>query len=157
MCFSFFLKSDTFSARNLYSLTVYHLHGWNKHHFIGNWMPYTRSGIFFCFPSVSIKKNTKHWKIYIKTWKVGKNVSKYCSIIYFSKILKTLPVMLCSKALQMKYNHQFCSICEVVGEDRFSAGPPKSQYFLCKSFSLDLTEKVYKQTMFRTSWYICFV
>ena len=41
----------------------------------------------------------------------------------------------------MKYNHQFCSICEMVGEDRFSSGPPKSLYFLCKSFSLHFTEK----------------
>ena len=67
----------------------------------------------------------------------------------FAKILKTQTVTLCSKALYMKYNHQFCFICEIV-EDRFSAGLPKSLYFVCKSFSLRYTEKVLKQTMFRT-------
>ena len=41
----------------------------------------------------------------------------------------------------MKYNNQFCSICEIVGEDKFFAGPPKSLYILCKSFSLRFTEK----------------
>ena len=34
----------------------------------------------------------------------------------------------------MKLNHKFCSICEILGEDVFSAGPPKNLYFLCKSF-----------------------
>ena len=41
----------------------------------------------------------------------------------------------------MKYNHLFCSICEIVGEDRFYAGPQKSLYFLCKSFSYVLHKK----------------
>ena len=57
-----------------------------------------RAGIFFfVFPSVSIKKKIKKWKnrVCIKMWKVGKFFSKF----YFSKILKIMPVTLCSKAL----------------------------------------------------------
>ena len=58
MCFSLLLKNDNFSARNLSSSTVFDLDGWNKHHFIGNWMPYTRAGIFFfCLPGSPICKN----------------------------------------------------------------------------------------------------
>ena len=34
-----------------------------------------------------------------------------------------------------------CAIFEIVGEDTFSAGPPKSLYFPSKSFSLDFTTK----------------
>ena len=31
-------------------------------------------------------------------------------------------------------NHKFCFICEIVGEEAFSTGPSKSQYFQFKSF-----------------------
>ena len=50
------LSSDTFSARNLSSPTVFDLDGWNKDYFIGNWMPYTREGIFFAFHLFPLKK-----------------------------------------------------------------------------------------------------
>ena len=36
-------------------------------------------------------------------------------------------------------------ICEIVQEDSFSAGPPKSIYFLCNSFSIRFSVKVSKQ------------
>ena len=38
-------------------------------------------------------------------------------------------------------NHLFCSICNIVGEDAFSAGLPKSLYFPSKWVSLRFTEK----------------
>ena len=44
-----------------------------------------------------------------------------------------------------------------MGGDRFPAGPPKCVYFLRNSFSLRFSEKVSKQTMFRTAWYIYFI
>ena len=44
----------------------------------------------------------------------------------------------------LKYNDKFWSICEIE-EDRFSAVPTKQQYFLCKSFSLHFTEKVWNK------------
>ena len=90
MCFSLLLKSDTFSARNLSSSTVFDLDGWNKHHFIGNGIPYTRAGIFFVPHLFPLKKsqNSKKYAQKLKIW------SKY-----FSKIKKTPPVTFCSKAL----------------------------------------------------------
>ena len=48
-------------------------------------------------------------------------------------------------------NHQICFICKIVGGDRFPAAPPKSVYFLCNLFYLRFSEKVFKQTMFRTA------
>ena len=41
----------------------------------------------------------------------------------------------------MKYNHKFCSICEIVGEDRFSAGPPKTYIFYANRFLYVLQKK----------------
>ena len=41
--------------------------------------------------------------------------------------------------------HQFCSISEIVREERFSPGPPKSVYFLCKSSSLHFSKKYLKK------------
>ena len=55
-------------------------------------------------------------------------------------------------------NHQFCYICEIVGEDSFlQAGPPKSLYFLCNSFFLRFSEKVSKQTLDSKSCLFFFV
>ena len=41
----------------------------------------------------------------------------------------------------MKYNDQFCSICEIVGEHRFSAGPQKNNIFNANSFLYVLQKK----------------
>ena len=49
--------------------------------------------------------------------------------------------MLCSKALLMEKNHHFCSICEIVGEDRFSAEPPKN------IFSVQIVFMFYRESL----------
>ena len=41
----------------------------------------------------------------------------------------------------MKSNHQFCSICEIVGEDGSSAGPQKACIFYANHFLYVLQKK----------------
>ena len=41
----------------------------------------------------------------------------------------------------MKSNHQFCSICEIVEEDGFSAGPQKAYIFYVNHFLYVLQKK----------------
>ena len=112
--------------------------------------PRYEQSYFFSFPSVSSKKNTEHKNIH-ENLKFQRKKVKYFSKFYFGNFLKMPSVTLCSKAFKIKYNHQFGSICEIVGEDKFSVVPPKGLYFLSKSFSLHFIEKLLKQTMFGTS------
>ena len=97
LCFSLLLKSYNFSTRNRSSRTVFDLEGWNKHHLIGNWMPYTWAiymYIFICFQPKKIQNIEK----YTSKFEKGEFFLKYFSKFYFSKILKTQSVTLCSKA-----------------------------------------------------------
>ena len=48
---------------------------------------------------------------------------------------------LCSKALQMKYNHQFCSICEIVEKIDFLVHPPKAYIFYANRLLYFLQKK----------------
>ena len=41
----------------------------------------------------------------------------------------------------MKYSHQFCSICEIVREDTFSADPPKAYIFYANHIIYVLQKK----------------
>ena len=46
----------------------------------------------------------------------------------------------------MKYNHEFCSICEIVGEDRFYAGPQKTYIFYANRF-LYVLQKIFRNKL----------
>ena len=156
MCFSPLLKSTLFATPNVSPPTVFDLGGWNDHHFVGNWVAETVTYHFFNIQSLS-SKNMQHKKKYVKNMIFGKKKFIYFSNVYYLEIKKNVcgAVRLVMEN-EIKSSNLFF-ICKIVGWDRFPAGPPKSVYFLCNSFSLRFSEKVLKQTMFGTAWYICFV
>ena len=97
--------------------------------------------------------HTTFWKFDlfpVKTLYTNKKYAK--NVIFFEKKLDLLlkfskPV--CDTLLLVIVNeikHLFCYICEIVGGDRFSAGPPKSVYFLCNSF-FSVFQKKYRNKL----------
>ena len=111
-CFSL-LKNDNFSTRNLSSPTVFD-QDVETNILYGIESPTHEQSYFFCTPSLFLEKQYKTVTNMHENVKFRKINLKYFSKFYFSKMPT---VTLCYKALEMKYNHQFCSICEIVGKD----------------------------------------
>ena len=63
MCFSLSLKSTFLATKNVSPPTVFDLGGWNRYHFVGNWIPYTVKYHFFNILSLSSKKRQHKEKI----------------------------------------------------------------------------------------------
>ena len=91
------------------------------------------------------KKRCKKFDFFLR-----KKISFASQMFIFEKLKKSV-----CKAVRLvmvnEIKHQICFIYKIMGGDRFPAGPPKSVYFLCNLFSLRVSEKVLKQTMFRTA------
>ena len=101
-------------------------------------MPNKQAQIFFS--SVSSKKNTKHLKICIKTWNVLKIYIYIFLNFIFQKIKKRCLWRSAPRLCKWNPIINFV-LSKIVGEDRFSAGPPEILYFLCKSFIYVLQKK----------------
>ena len=84
LCLSLLLKNKLLAARNLMSKKVFHLDGWNTHHFVGNLIAnsvaISKQIFFICFHKIIIQ-NHKQLK---KKFKFKK---KIC-ILFFKKFKK---------------------------------------------------------------------
>ena len=156
MCFSPLLKSTLLATPNRSPTTVFDLWGWNGHHFVGNWVAETVTYHFFnirLFPvkTCNTKKKCKKCDFFLP-----KNFICF-SNVYYWKIRKT-GMWSCAPSHDKRNRIiKFVLSVKLWEEIGFLQDPQKSVYFLCDSFSLRVSEKVSKQTMFRTARYICFV
>ena len=155
MCFSPLLKSTLFATPNVSPPTVFDLGGWNGHHFIGNWVAKTVKYHFFNIWSRT-SKNIRQKKKCKKCDFLKKKNFICFSNVYYSEIEKNF-MWSCAPSYG-KWNKiiKFVLSVKLWEEIGFLQDPQKT-YFLCNSFSLRFSEKVSKQTIFRTTWYIYFV
>ena len=99
LCFSLPLKSTFLATKNV-SPTVFDLGGWNRYHFVGNWIPYTNTYHFFNIRSFS-SKNRQH----------KQKICKKCEFFWEKKI------DLLFKFLFFRYlKNQFVTLCFYSGK-----------------------------------------
>ena len=149
--FSPLLNSTLLATPNLSPPTVFDLEGWNGHHLVGNWVAENIAYRFFNIRSLS-SKNMQHKKM----WFLKKNNFICFPNVYYSEIRKN--GMLSCVPSHGKWNKiiKFGLSVNLWEEKSFLQDPQKAYIFYAIRF-LCFSEKVSKQTMFRTALYIYFV